>query len=186
MTAAALMVVLLIAFRLLGAVGDLPNFSPLPALLLCSVVFLPGRRAWLLPLGAWALTDPLVSLLQGHAPLGSHHASLLLGLAATFALATLLRKKPATWPMLGGAVAAALVFYLLTNTVSFLADPLYPKTATGFIQAQWTGPAGFGPTWLFLRNAVAANLLFTALFLAAHRSWLPAATPTAPVVAAPR
>ena len=147
--ATALMVTLLIAFRLLGAVGDLPNFSPLPALLLCSLVFLPGRRAWLLPLGAWALTDPLVSLLQGHAPFGAHHVGLLLGLGTTIALAGALRKNPGIRSMLAGSVAAAVLFHLLTNTVSFFADPLYSKTAAGFLQAQWTGPVGFGPTLEF-------------------------------------
>lgn len=173
--AAALLLVLLIAFRCVSAFGTLPNFSPLPALLLCSLVFFRGHRAWLLPVGAWALTDPLVSLLQGHPLVGPHHLSILVGLAAAVALGLALRRNPGILRLLAGSLAAAVLFYFLTNAISFLADPLYPKTVTGFLQAQWTGPAGYGPTWPFLRNAVAANLLFTALFLAAHRAWHPAA-----------
>ena len=64
---------------------------------------------------------------------------------------------------------AALAFYFLTNCISFVTLPNYPKTLEGFVQAQWTGPVGYGPTWLFLRNALAANLAFTGLFLVAMR-----------------
>ena len=56
----------------------------------------------------------------------------------------------------------------LALLLSFATLPLYPKSFEGFVQAQWTGPAGFGPTWVFLRNAMAANVLFTALVLVAH------------------
>jgi hypothetical protein len=115
----------------------------------------------------WAVTDPLVSLLQGHPLVGWHHLALLAGLAATVALALPLRRHRSAAAVLGGSVAAALLFYFLTNTLSFLTLPLYPKSLEGFVQAQWTGPAGLGPTWLFLRNSLAANLAFSALFLLA-------------------
>ncbi len=177
--AAALLVVLLIAFRIVSAIGFLPNFSPLPALLLCSLVFLRGARAWLLPLAAWAITDPLVSLVQGYPVIGPHHVGILVGLSASVALGYLLRRDPRNLPVLAGSLASAGLFFLLSNSFSFLFDPLYAKTLTGFIQAQWTGPEGFAPTWVFLRNAGAANLLFTGLFLAARRSWMPALS-TAP------
>lgn len=171
--AAALIVALIAVFRWVGASGFLPNFSPLPALLLCSLVFFRGPRAWLLPATAWILTDPLVSAVQGYPLLGAHHASIAVGLTAPVAIAFLLRRHPGALPVLGGSLAAAVAFYLLTNTVSFLGDPLYAKNLAGFVQAQWTGPESLGPTWPFLRNLVAANLLFTAVFLAARRSWAP-------------
>jgi hypothetical protein len=170
---------LMVGFRLLGAAfpETLPNCQPLPALLLCSLVFLDGKSRWLLPLGVWVLSDPLVSLLQGYPMLGWHHAALLAGLGVMVALAAPLRRQRSAAAVLGGSVAAALLFYFLTNTVSFLTLPLYPKTAEGFLQAQWTGPLGLGPTWLFLRNSLAANLAFSALFLLAlqpARAALPA------------
>ena len=72
--------------------------------------------------------------------------------------------------MLATTAAGALAFFFLTNTVAFLADPLYPKSWEGFVQAQWTGPVGAVlPTWVFLRNLLAANLLFTGLFLLGNR-----------------
>lgn len=164
---------LMVLFRALGAAfpETLPNLQPLPALLLCSLVFLHGKSRWLLPLGVWAVTDPLVSMLQGSPLLGWHHLSLLLGLGVILALAAPLRRHHSGARLLGGSLLAALLFYFVTNTVSFVTLPLYPKTLEGFVQAQWTGPAGLGPTWVFLRNSLAANLAFCALFLLALQPW---------------
>jgi hypothetical protein len=167
---------LLVAFRCLGAMfpDQLPNFSPLPALFLCSVFFFRGAKAWLLPLGAWLLSDPLVSAIVGWPIFGWHHLGIAIGLGVAAGIGFLSRRRPSTATLLGASLGSALAFYFATNCVSFLSDPLYPKTLTGFVQAQWTGPAGFAPTWVFLRNLAAANLLFTGLFLAARHAWLPA------------
>lgn len=172
---AVLMIILLAGFRLLGSAmpETLPNFQPLPALLLCGVIFLNGGQRWLVPTIAWLVTDPLTSLLQHRAILGWHHLEIALGLAATIAIAYRVRRSPTWTNLLGGAALSALAFYVVTNTVSFIVDPLYAKTLSGFAQAQWTGPLGYGPTWPFLRNLLAANLLFTGLFSLACRS-LPA------------
>jgi hypothetical protein len=174
-----LLAALVVAFRLLGAAfpDTIPNFSPLAALLLCSLVFLKGTWRWALPLGVWVVTDPLVSAFQGYPVVGWHWAALPLGIAATVAIAVPLRRNPRALPMLAGAAGAALAFYFLTNAVSFLALPLYPKSPLGFVQAEWTGPVGFGPTWVFLRNALTSNLLFTGLALLAHRGFQPVAAP---------
>lgn len=172
-----LLVALLVIFRAITAGDFLPNFSPLPALFLCSLIFLRGAKAWLLPVAAWAITDPIVSALQGAPALGWHHLGIALGLAASVGLGLFLRRRPSAPVVLVGSLAAAVLFYLMANTVSFVVDPLYPKTLTGFVQAQWTGPVGFGPTWVFLRNLAAGNLAFTALFLAARHAWVPRTMP---------
>ena len=166
-----LLSLIVIAFRVLGAMfpDTLPNFQPLPALILCSFIFLKGTQRWILPLCLWLLTDPLVSLLQGYPVFGPHHVGILLGLASVVAISRLFKSDSHSGQILLGSLSAAVSFYLLTNTLSFLTLPLYPKTLAGFVQAQWTGPAGFAPTWLFLRNLVGANLLFTVLFLVAIR-----------------
>ncbi|OYV05772.1 MAG: hypothetical protein CFE26_09825 [Verrucomicrobiales bacterium VVV1] len=182
---AILMVLLLVGFRVLGSAmpETLPNFQPLPALLLCGVIFLTGTQRWLIPMIAWVVTDPLTSLLQHRPVLGWHHLEIALGLAATVAIARRVRRSPNWLNLLGSAALAALAFYVVTNTISFVVDPLYPRTLTGFVQAQWTGPAGYGPTWLFLRNLLAANLLFTALFSLACRTLPQSFSETAPAIA---
>ena len=174
----ALLTVAVIAFRLLGAAfpETLPNFQPLMALVLCSFVFLKGVQRWI-PLAAWAVTDPIVSYLQGYPLIGWHHLGMLLGIGAVIGLAFLVRRRQSAGTLLLGTVAAAFTFYFLSNTVAFFGDfaSIYPNTWEGFVQAQWTGPAHLGPTWIFLRNTLGSNLLFTGLVLAAYH--LPAFAP---------
>lgn len=184
---ALVLLVLLVAFRCLGATfsAQFPNFQPLPALFLCSVVFLRGTKAWMLPVIAWLISNPLASMLQGYNPFNSGGGVLVafLTLLLTGALALPLRRSPSPALVLGGGVLAAVLFHVITNTAVWFTDPLYAKTAEGLKQALWTGrPIDAGPTWIFLRNLVAGNLVFTALFLLARRSWEPAAKPASPAL----
>jgi hypothetical protein len=167
-----LLLALLAGFRVLGSAfpETLPNFQPLPALLLCSVIYLNGARRWLVPMGVWLVTDPAASLFQGHPLFGWHHAGIFVGLAATVAIALGMHRHRSAAKTLIASGFAAVAFYLAANTVAFMTDALYPKNLEGFFQAQWTGPVGFAPTWVFLRNLLAANLLFTGLFMLARLS----------------
>jgi hypothetical protein len=172
------LLVLLIAFRLVGAWQGWMNVSPLPALFLLCMVCFKGHDRWLLPLGAWVISDPLLNLFYGQELLVWDQVGLLLGLGASALLVPWVKASFSFSRACLGSVLAAVVFYLVTNTISFFALPeFYERSWQGFVQAQWTGPVGFGPTWVFLRNASAANLLFTTLFLLALRplsSYLPA------------
>lgn len=172
---AILMVLLLVGFRVLGSAmpETLPNFQPLPALLLCGVIFLNGAQRWLIPLLTWLVTDPLTSLFQHWPVFGWHHLAIILGLAATALIALKVRRSPTWLNLLGGAALSALAFYFLSNLVSFVVDPRYLKTLGGFVEAEWTGRDGIDhvPTWLFLRNLLAANLLFTGLFSLAFQTF---------------
>lgn len=169
------LVALLIAFRALGAAfsHEMPNFQPLPALFLCSVVFLRGTKAWALPVVAWLISYPVTSLQLGYSPF-AHGGDFVafLALLLTSVVALPLRKAPSPALLLGGGLIAALLFHGVTNTAVWLADPLYAKSADGLWQALWSGrPTDPMPTWIFLRNLAAANVLFTALFLLARPSW---------------
>lgn len=172
------LLVLLVAFRMVGAWQGWMNFSPLPALFLLCLVCLQGRDRWLLPLGAWVVSDPLLNLFYGQELLVWDQLGILLGIASTALLVPWMKSSFSFGKACVGALAAALLFYVVTNTVSFFALPeFYARTLTGFWQAQWTGPVGLGPTWVFLRNSCAANLVFTCLFLLALRplsSYFPA------------
>jgi hypothetical protein len=174
---AVVLLALLIGFRCLGAAfsHEMPNFQPLPALFLCSIVFLRGTKAWALPVVAWLVSNPLASMLQGYSPFA--HGGVIVAFFAlllTGVLALPLRKSPTPALMLGGGLVAGLVFHLVTNVAVWAADPAYMKSAEGLWQALWSGRPGEMPTWIFLRNLIAANVVFTALFLLARRSWTPA------------
>lgn len=187
---ALFLLALLVGFRALGAAfsHQLPNFQPLPALFLCSIVFLRGTKAWALPVVAWLVSNPLASILQGYNPFESGGGVIVafLALLLTGAMALPFRKSPSTALLLGGGLVAALVFHLVTNTAVWLAEPLYAKSAGGLWQALWSGrPTDPMPSWVFLRNLAGANLLFTALFLLARPSWSRSAEP-APALAQTR
>ena len=176
---ALVLVALLVAFRCLGAAfsHQLPNFQPLPALFLCSVIFLRGSKAWAIPIIAWLVSNPLASALQGYNPVEAGGGVIVAFLARllTGGLALALRKSPSPAVVLGGGLVAALLFHGLTNAAVWAADPLYAKSAHGLWQSLWSGrPTDAMPSWVFLRNLAAANLLFTAVFLLARRSWSPA------------
>lgn len=179
---ALVLLVLLVAFRCLGAAYpvELANFQPLSALLLCSVVFLRGSRAWSVPVAAWLISYPVASLLQGYSPFEYLQGSIVAfaTLLLTGLLALPLRRSATPALTLASAVFAALLFHGVTNTAEWLSQPMYAKTSEGFLQALWTGlPNAPLPTWAFLRNMVVANLVFTGLFLLARRQWEPAASP---------
>ena len=179
---------LLIGFRCLGAAfsTELPSFSPLPAFFLCSVVFFRGKQAWLLPLAAWLLSNPIATILQGYNPIEQWAPVLtaFLTLLALGFMALPLRKNATVPTPLGAGLVAPILFHLVTGVAAWISYPAYAKTLTGLFQSLWSGPTGAEiPSWAFLRNLAAANLLFTGMFLAARHVWLPAsASKTTPVL----
>ncbi len=60
--------------------------------------------------------------------------------------------------------ASSLLFYLVTNTDSWLGDAGYSHDAAGWWQAMTVGHPEFPPTLYFFRNTLVSDLLFTAVF----------------------
>ena len=168
----ALMILLLIVFRIVGSAfpETLPNFQPLAALFFCGALMASGWRAWAIPLAAWVLTYPAPTIITGNA--GYLVPAEILTTGAAFAATFFIGKKfsrAGFGTLLAGSIAAAVVFHLMTNGAAWIGDPRYAKTPTGLWQSLWTGPVGSPiPSWVFLRNMTAANVLFTAIFLSAR------------------
>jgi hypothetical protein len=162
-----LIVGLLIAFRVLGSVlpESQPNFQPLAALFFCGALLAPGWRGFAIPFGIWAVTYPF-----GIGPVSSIpiFVTTLIALAATFFMGRAISNR--SFPtLLLGSVLAAVVFHLITNGAAWIGDPMYEKSLTGLWQSLWSGPVGSKiPSWVFLRNLAAANLLFTGIFVGAQ------------------
>jgi hypothetical protein len=164
---------LLIVFRVIGSVFSetMPNFQPLAALFFCGFLLAPGWRGFAWPAAIYFLTYPLPALLQGRIDWLTPGVMLvsILSFGAMFLLGRKLRPERAL-PLLGGAVVAALLFHIITNGAAWIGSPLYPKTPLGLWQSLWAGPVGSPiPSWVFLKNLVAANLLFTAVILIARK-----------------
>ena len=153
---------LLIAFRIFGSFPGAPlNFQPLTALFFCGAMLAPGWRGLAISLCIWAITYPF-----GIGPVSdlSIFLTTLLGLSGIYLIGYYFSKKSIPALLLGSGIAA-LVFHLITNGIAWLGDPIYEKSFTGLWQSLWTGPIGSPiPSWVFLRNLVAANFIFTGIF----------------------
>jgi hypothetical protein len=172
---------LLIAFRVVGSAfpETLPNFQPLAALFFCGALLAPGWRGFAIPLGVWAVTFPMG---VGHTSNPALFLTTLVAIIAVFFLGKSLSTRSVPTFLLG-SVAAALSFHLITNGAAWLGDPRYAKTLTGLAQSLWTGaPGDVLPSWVFLRNLTAANVLFTGIFLVSRLS-LPKTTAAIPAPA---
>jgi hypothetical protein len=169
--------------------GLLPNnFSAVYALMFCAGVFFIGRMSWWLPLGTMLVSD--VALNFYYAAQGydvwkpANLAYQLFNYAAYVAIILLGKRfKPTAsfLGLLGGGILGALLFYLITNTASWLVNPFnnpeYTKTFMGWITALIKGTSGWPQTWEFFRNTMMSSALFTALFAAAAKLTAPAESP---------
>jgi hypothetical protein len=172
LTLAALLYRLL--FVLAGAPFEWADFSPLASIFLCSGVFFATKRAALLPALGLFLSDVIINACY-HAPLlDTRMIPGYFSFGAIYLLGRCLRRRHVTKPLpvLFAALASSILFYLVTNTVAWYFDApvplsiqIYPKTLAGWLQALTVGHPGFPPTYLFLRNSLISDLLFTSLFL---------------------
>ena len=159
-----LIVGLLIAFRVMGSVLP-PNFQPLAALFFCGALLAPGWRGFAIPFGIWLVTFPLG---HGHTANPLDFATTVLAFVTTFFIGKTLARRGLITLVVGSAVSA-VIFHLITCGAAWITDPLYAKNLEGFFQSVWTGPVGSQiPSWVFLRNMTAANMLFTAIFVGAQ------------------
>jgi hypothetical protein len=175
MRTAIALILLATGYRIVAAWDpQLVNFSPLMALAFCGGVYFRNRWMWLVPFLALSVSD--VYLDHYHASHFGYTWDLggVLVRTVCFAAALLLgwmvaRRK--NWLNLAaGCLGGALLFYLATNTASFLGDAFYAKTVAGWWQAMTLGHPEFPPTLLFFRNTLASDLLFTGIFAFAMES----------------
>jgi len=155
-------------------VSDFPvNSAPLAALFFCGVV-LAGRTGAVIVSLLFFVSFPVLSLLQGYS-VGVDLLVSVAGFAGIIFLASKFYGSPVSSPLnkvillVGGSVGCALLFFLFTNTMSWLSLPMYEKNWTGFYQAQWgQHPSLSQPTWVFLRNSLLGNAGFAILLCASQ------------------
>ncbi len=166
---AVILIVLAAAWRLLALpMPELGNFSPLMALAFCGGVYFRNRWMWLVPFIALAVSD----LYLDHYYWTEFHYewSLTAQILRLMCFAAGLQigrwvSAHRTWPTLfGGALGSAILFYLVTNTASWIGDAGYAHTAAGWWQAMTVGHPQFASTLAFFRNTLVSDLLFTGGF----------------------
>ncbi len=143
---------------------SLVNFSPLMALALCGGIYLRARAAWLLPLGILITSDILLNLRYGSSVFGAGEFLRYACYAAAIGIGFAVARRKSWTTIAAGSLGCAVLFYLVTNTGSWLMSPGYVKTGAGWWQALTVGHPGFPPTLLFFRNSLISDLVFTGLF----------------------
>tara|TARA_B110000467_G_scaffold162578_1_gene186173 strand:- start:2634 stop:3242 length:609 start_codon:yes stop_codon:yes gene_type:complete len=163
--------VLILVFAASRWPGMLPqNFSAAHALLFCAAFWLPGWMGWVLPLATIIVTDILLNIFHYNMPVMVPELVvnwIILGLFVV--LAKWLARHRSYGRVFLGTLIGALLFYLVSNTVSWLVNPAYAKTIAGWIQALTVGLPGFPPTWVFGLKSLLGTGLFTGLFAGAMK-----------------
>lgn len=156
--------------------GWLSNFAPLAAIALCSAAYFPTKYKFSVPLITLFLSDVILNLRYGAALLDPEILVRYFALAVVGGLGLLLQNRASLKMLLPASIVASTMFYVITNTFSWLSDPGYAKNLAGLIQSMTVGLPQYSatPTWMFFRNSVVSDLIFTALFvvcMSAGRTW---------------
>jgi hypothetical protein len=175
MYASAFLILVAVLYRVVPVMmgadqnGWLSNFAPLAAIALCGAIYLPRRMAVLLPLAALVVSDVVLNVFHYHRDLLTWEIlPRYVALALVSGLGFSLRGRATVGRVFGASIVGSLFFYFLSNTGSWIADPGYAKTVGGWFQAMTYGLPGLPPTWMFYRNTLVSDLLFTGLFLFSH------------------
>ncbi len=163
--------------------GVMPlNFSVVYAFMFCAGVFFPRRLVWWLPLAAIFVTDIGLNFYYQFSGIDENVWSTanLANLAfnyAAYAVLLLLgrgfKSEKSILKLVGGGLLGAVLFYVITNTASWLFNPFhnaeYTKTFASWVIALTKGIGGYPTTLEFFRNTLLSGGIFTALFAAAQK-----------------
>lgn len=130
-------------------VPHLPNATPITAVTLMGSRYL-GRT--------WSLAIPLIAMLSSDLLIGFYDWKILATVYLSFALIAALGWITGTrgfGALLGTALAASGIFFLITNAAVWAFSPLYVKTLAGLLEAYVMGLP-------FLGNMIVSDLLYTA------------------------
>ena len=172
---------LMVVFALSRVPGMLPqNFSAAYALVFCAGVYFSGKSAWWVPLTTLLVTDFLLDLYYLH--LGVHVFALptlkyqltnYLAYVCLILLGRRFKPQASFMELVGGGILGALIFYIVTNTASWLFNPFgnpeYTRSFLGWITAVTRGTSGWPQAWEFFRNTLFSGGLFTGLFVGAMK-----------------
>src|SRR5437667_8001570 len=145
----------------------LSNFAPLAAIALCSAAYFPKKYKFSVPLVTLFISDVVINFRYG-APLFDPQILVrYAALALVGWLGVLLQNRASLKTLLPASIVGSTIFYAITNAFSWLSDPGYAKNFAGLVQALTVGLPQYGatPSWMFFRNSLVSDLLFTLVFV---------------------
>jgi hypothetical protein len=174
MIPALILILAAVAYRIAAALlihsGTtwLSNFAPLAAIALCGAAYFPRRFKFSIPLGALFISDLFLNYYYGATLMEPHVIGRYFALALVGLIGLALQNRASFKTLLPASILGSTIFYLITNSISWLSDPGYLKNFGGLIQALTVGLPQYSatPTWMFFRNTLLSDLFFTLLFVA--------------------
>jgi len=164
-------------FVALFALMRLPGFDTKGFSLAYALVFCAGAYPRLLHIGIVSAviiaSDLWLNAYYGM-PFADYQFVNYLAYAGIFFLGRLFRRRASLWRMIGGGFLGALIFYIVTNTGSWLAEPRYAKTLLGWWQALTVGLPEWPQSWTFFRNTLLSGGLFSGVMAALFNALSPA------------
>ena len=142
-----------------------PNFSAFYGLAFCAGAFFPRNVKWWLPLGTLVMTD--IALDFYYQSFSVMQLVNYVAYALIILFGTRFNHRSRFLGLLAGGIMGAILFYLITNTASWLANPEYTKDLAGWLIALTKGTGGYPTTLEFFRNTLMSGGLFTGLFAGA-------------------
>ena len=173
MIPAFLLIVAAVAYRIVTGLAItsgstwLSNFAPMAAIALCGAAYLPTRYKFTVPLVALLLSDVVLNLHYNAPMFDALIACRYLALVVVGLLGLAIANRVSWRTLLPASLAGSVLFYVVTNSFAWLSDPGYVKNFAGLVQALTVGLPQYSstPSWMFFRNSVLSDLLFTGLFI---------------------
>jgi len=174
MIPALILILAAVAYRIAAALlihsgaTWLSNFAPLAAIAVCGAAYFPPKFKFSVPLAALFVSDLFLNYYYGASLIDSHIIGRYLALALVGLIGLALQHRASLKALLPASIVGSAIFYLITNSFSWLSDPGYVKNFAGLIQALTVGLPEYSatPTWMFFRNSILGDLFFTLLFVA--------------------
>lgn len=175
MIPALILVLLAVIYRIAAAIivqgggsAWLSNFAPLAAIALCSAIYLPRQYKFTVPFAALLVSDLVLDVYYRASLLDPLIFCRYFAFALVGLLGLLISRRPSLKTILPASLAGSALFYGITNFFSWLTDPGYVKNFAGLIQSLTVGLPQYSatPTWMFFRNSLVSDLLFTLVFVA--------------------
>jgi hypothetical protein len=147
-----LVVSIIISAALSRLLPHFPNVTPIAAVALFSGAYLADRRlAFFVPLAAVFVSDIILGF---YGP--GEMAAVYVSFAIVVALGLWLREKRSALRIGSAAIAASLLFFVITNFAVWAFGTLYPKTGAGLIEC-------YIAALPFFRHTLAGDLSYTLL-----------------------
>ena len=145
----------------------LSNFAPVAAIALCSAAYFPNKYKFSVPLLTLFISDVVINFRYGAPLLDLQILVRYAALALVGCVGLLLQNRASLKTLLPASIFGSTMFYVITNTFSWLSDAGYAKNFAGFVQSLTVGLPQYSatPTWMFFRNSLVSDLVFTCLFV---------------------